>query len=1308
MYNIFEKMVLLYNCIFVNNFKTILMIFKRNALFLLVFTTFSLAVFSQETNKCSISWKAPTNNSFFENEVKNALYFEKAVYSDIPEIPHFIQGFELKNPGYGVKVSLQNMQFEDLTGDEKEIIKNSKFKLGNEIIPEYKILYERKIPFVYVDFIPLIADPIKGKMQKLVGFDIVIVPDYSNKITDLKKTNTYASHSVLRDGDWYKIAVFNTGIQIITYNDLVSMGYDLTTVDPRNFRVYGNGGGILPEKNSAFYYDDLKENAIYVSGESDGKFDKEDYILFYGKGPVNWTYDSINDIFTHTKNYYAGYAGYFLNTSLGPGKRITTESSLSLPADFVVSDFNDYAFFEKDSINLIKSGREWFGDVYDVNTSYSYSFNFPNINSSKELKLRTSLVGRSYGYTSFHVRINGTQVNESVIGPVSPSFEDAYASMTNSFIHITPPSSQMSVNLIFDKKGLNAVGWLNYLEMNAFRSLSFSGGQMLFRNTESVKKGVSEFNIGNSGSQVLVWDVTDYTDPKVVDAVLNGSTLSFKLQTDRLLEFVAFDKTSFHSPQSLGKVANQDLHGLGQYDMVIVANSSFESQANRLADLHRAEGLSVIVTVPELIYNEFSSGVQDATAIKYFMKMFYDRAGSDPVKLPKYLCLFGDGSYDNLNRIADNTNFIVTYQTQISLDPANSLTVDDYFGFLDDTEGGYYGGLLDIGIGRFTVKSFDEAKATVDKIANYMTRTELNPESSGCTYNNNVSNYGDWRNMICFVCDDADDGNNFLMESDVIAEKVATNYKNFNIDKIYLDAYDQVSTPGGQRSPLANSDINKRVEKGALIINYIGHGGELGWSHEQILTVSDINGWGNKYNCPFFLTATCEFSRYDDPKRTSAGEYVFINPNGGGISLFSTSRLAYSGSNAAIANYFYDYILKKTSGIYPRLGDAVRSSKNKMNCQSSISTFTLIGDPALKLNYPEFNCITTKINGHPVSGSTDTINALMKMSISGFVADESGIKKSDFNGLLFPTVFDKKMLLSTKNNSTQNFYLQKNVVYKGKITVKNGDFSFEFVIPKDIAYHFGNGRISYYTHNGSSDGAAYFENFIIGGASNKAVTDNVGPDIRIFLNDEKFVSGGITNENPLLLAFVGDTSGINTVGSGIGHDIAAVLDNNTEKTYVLNDYYESDLNTYRSGTVKFPFRSVPEGNHNLRLKVWDVYNNSSESSIDFVVAASAELALSHVLNYPNPFTTYTEFWFEHNQPCCGLTAQIQIFTISGKLVKTINTYVQTHGFRADPIPWDGTDDYGDRIGKGVYIYKLRIKNDNGEYSEKLEKLVIIR
>jgi hypothetical protein len=594
---------------------------------------------------------------------------------------------------------------------------------------------------------------------------------------------------------------------------------------------------------------------------------------------------------------------------------------------------------------------------------------------------------------------------------------------------------------------------------------------------------------------------------------------------------------------------------------------------------------------------------------------------------------------------------------------------------------------------------------------NYGATYDLASADVNCSENfGTISNFGDWRNVICMVADDNDDHAEFLAQSELIAKMIDTVYPNYNIDKIYLGAFPQISTPGGQKSQECTDAINNRVEKGALIVNYIGHGGEVGWAHEGILNVSDINNWSNKYNTPLFITATCEFSRCDDPERISAGEYVLINPHGGGVALFTTSRLAYSGSNYSLNLNFFSNVFEESSGNYHYLGDVVRISKNLMGCPSVISNFFLLGDPALKLAFPKLNVVTSSINNHPIPGSVDTLKALTKVTIKGYIADISNVRQTDYNGVVIPVVFDKTGTYLTlgSDGAIQQFIAQKNILYKGKISVTNGEFSYTFVVPKDIVYKYGKGKLSYYSKNGNIDAYGVFRNFIVGGNNNNPITDNKGPDIRVYMNDTRFVSGGITSKNPVLLAQISDSGGVNTVGNGIGHDLAAVIDDNTERTFVLNDYYESELNTYQKGTVKYPFKNLDNGSHKLKFKAWDIYNNSSETEIDFVVAESAELALSHVLNYPNPFTTYTEFWFEHNQPCCGLDVQVQIFTITGKLIKTIVTHVETSGFRADPIPWDGRDDFGDRIGKGVYIYKLRVKSNKGLYADKTEKLVILK
>ncbi len=681
--------------------------------------------------------------------------------------------------------------------------------------------------------------------------------------------------------------------------------------------------------------------------------------------------------------------------------------------------------------------------------------------------------------------------------------------------------------------------------------------------------------------------------------------------------------------------------------------------------------------------------------------------------------LFGDGSYDNKNRLPNNTALIPTYESSESLNPATSYVCDDYYALLDSNEGNFYVGVdvMDIGVGRLPVSSIEQATNAVNKIIGYTeTATNIDNSNSCCSGGTSTSVLApDWRNIVSFVADD-EDGNLHMSQSNELSNMVDTLYPWLNIDKIYLDAYQQVTTPGGQRYPEVNKAINDRCQKGALLINYTGHGGEIGLAHERVWMVEDINSLTNINSLPAFVTATCEFSRWDDPGRTSAGEWVFLNPNGGGIALFTTTRLVYSAPNKELNKNFLKAVFDTINGKLPAMGEVMRYAKSP-NLTGGIivnsRNFSLLGDPAQRLAYPEDLVKLAKINNVSIDPLPDTIQALSLVTLSGQVTDRQGNILSDYSGTLYPTIFDKPSTILTQANdggSPFQFKLQKNILYKGKATVENGYWQFQFVVPKDIAYNYGLGRMSFYVNNASTDGTGYFENFIIGGSNPNAPSDVTGPIINLYLNDDKFVFGGVTNENPLLLAYVTDSNGVNTVGNGIGHDITAILDQNTSNQLVLNDYYQADLNSYKSGSVRYNFAELGEGRHTLNFKIWDVYNNSSDAYTEFVVAKNADVALKHVLNYPNPFTTKTSFMFEHNQTCSNLDVHIQIMTISGKVVRDIQQTIATQGFRIDQdqITWDGKDDYGSSIGKGVYIYRINVRNpDGGSSASQFERLVIL-
>lgn len=1165
----------------------------------------------------------------------------------------------------------------------------------------------------------------QSEIEELVDYDVKWDISTNGNREKLRQSANFATQSVLASGTWYKLAITQDGVYKIDRNFLAAMGINVAAVDPRKIRIYGNGGKIIPELNSAFRYDDLQENAIKVIGESDGVFDNSDYVLFYGAGTEYWSQTASAGMkFTRQKNYYSDTSYYYLNFDLGNGKRIATVPSSALPPNVSSTSYDYYNLHEVDVINFIKSGRQFFGEYYDVTTSYSFPFLDGDFVTNDSIFVRVSAAARALSSTIFS--INGNGINGTLVdnGVNVNYYLDPYAdAQTTTLRGVNTNASDITITVA--KQTAASLGWFDYLLVNARRSLVIHN-QFQFRDSRVSGMGnVCNFTLSNPQNfQVSIWNITDPINAFEQSFNTSGTTLSFNAPTDSLTQYAVIPANNYFTPKSYGKVANQNLHAIQQADYVIVSFPTFLPYAQRLANLHQQnEGLSYVIVTTDQVYNEFGSGKPDAGAIRDFVRMLYTRNLSAN-KQPRYLLLLGDGSYDNKTRSYDmNSNLIPTYQTPNSTSVLSSTASDDFFGLMDANEGAQAEdiGAMDVGVGRLTCRTSAEVSGVVSKIENYYRKDpNLKIDDSNitnCTAAAETS-MGDWRNWLLFMADDKDQSTH-MSQADALTSQIKANYPGFNIDKVYLDAYRRFSTPGGERYPDAQEDMNKRIKKGALVFNYVGHGGEVGLTEERVVDVETINNWDN-FNKPLlFITATCEFTRYDDPGRTSAGELSLLNPNGAAISLLSTCRLAFSSTNAVLNAAIFDYIFKKMpDGKYPTLGDAVRQTKAALSQSIFYANFHLIGDPALTLAYPQQKVITSFINTHTVSSSTsDTLGALSKITISGFVADTMGNKLTNFNGLVFPTVFDKEYDVSALLNDPDSFYgapgspfkfkLQKNILYKGKAEVKNGDFTFSFMVPKDISFAYGPGKISYYATNGTTDATGYFKNVIVGGSVKNAPVDNDGPHVSLYMNDKNFVNGGTTNEKPIMYANLTDSSGINTLGTGIGHDISAVLDNNTTKPVILNDYYEASLNSYQSGRVRYPFDKLGEGNHTLTFKVWDIQNNSSVVSTDFVVASSEELALKHVLNYPNPFTTSTKFFLEHNQACTPLKVTVQIFTVSGKVVKTLQRSVTCEGFRPEGIDWDGKDDFGDKLARGVYIYKVSILNTDNKKAEKTEKLVIL-
>lgn len=1271
------------------------------------------------TNQYKIEWHSPISSRFSENEVANLLNFSTAHYSfEDGFLPRHYQQVDIKGTEENISVKLINAVYENLSQTELALLKTPE-QIPAEIKLDASLYLTKKQKRGMVSFVPIRKNSETGKFEKLLSFDLQVIPVSSNS-RNLRNPATFQPKdtSVLRSGKWYKIAVTTDGIYKLSYAFLKGLGVDVDAVNPSKIRVFGNGGGMLPKLNSTDRADDLLENAIFVEDGGDGKFNKEDYVLFYGQGPNRWNYNASGiPAFKHVMNLFSDSTFYFINVDLAKGKRIQDQNSVTAPFTDAVNSFDDYAFHENDNQNLINSGNQWFGEFFDNINSYDFSFNFPFIEPTPAT-VKVNMAARNGDTSVFNISSQSGSGKLSVLPINYGSYE--FAQTASSSFTFSPTNPTVIVNVT--KQTVGSLGWLDYIEVNVRRKLTMSGDQLIFRDANSVGANhIAKYSL-TINSPVKIWDVTEPSNVMQQKVDATASLNEFTLPSDKLREFIAFTGSNYLTPVSCGTVENQNLHALKVKDFIIVAHPDFYAEAMQLAAIHEKEdNLSVAVVTPQQIYNEFSSGAQDITAIRDFVRMFYNRA-VNATQLPKYLLLFGDGSFYNKGGSKGNTNFIPTYESDNSTNLTSSFVSDDYYGLLDDGEGVFSPNssaeAIDIGIGRFPVKSKTEAQNAINKIINYI-KTGIPPTTSNTScLSSQSSSFGDWRNIVCYIADD-DDGDLHLKDAEELSDTVKANNKEYNIDKIYLDAYKQESTPGGERYPDVNEAINKRMEKGCLILNYTGHGGEVGLAHERVVDVSQINNWSNFNNMPLLFTATCEFSRYDDPNRTSAGEYTFLNSKGGAIALFTTVRLVYASFNADLNLSFYKYAFRPINGAKPRLGDIFQEMKSDpFNLNLNSRNFSLLGDPALRLSYPKYNVITDSINGGAVTiASSDTLKALALVTVTGHVADANG-PLTKYNGVLYPTVFNKIQHITTLSNNPPNsnstggspaytFDLQKNVLYKGKTSITNGYFKFQFIVPKDIAFQYGIGRISYYAENGDDDGNGYYDKIQVGGVSDSSKVDKVGPDVKLYMNDAKFIAGGVTNEKPNLYAILKDENGVNTVGNGIGHDITAVLDANTDHSIVLNDYYQADMNSYKSGTIVYPFKDLSPGSHTLSLKVWDVYNNSSMASTQFVVAESGELKLDHVLNYPNPFTTKTQFFFEHNQCCQLLNVQLQVFTVSGKMVKNISKYIQADSYRSDPIEWDGHDDYGDKIGKGVYIYRLKVKTSSGATAEKYEKLVIL-
>lgn len=1098
-------------------------------------------------------------------------------------------------------------------------------------------------------------------------------------------SSRYASESVLNSGKWVKIQVAEDGIYKLTAADLKKMGF--SNLD--KVAVYGYGGWPLDEDFSTTYIDDVPEVAVWRSA---------DYLLFYGKGPRKWEYSSSDKSFIHTNNPYSNYGYYFVSEKETTGRTMEKAASAA-GATLQVTTFDDYVLHEEELVSVNSSGRELYGESFTSTLSRDFTISVPGI-TNDEGKATLSFISRGNGTITMNV--DGNALISGSVSVPSDEYEVA-RELYRERAWMADKGETVKVNIGYSTTGHKNVH-LNYFRLQMKRQLKVYDNYTFFRSL-SARGNASRFVIQGADASTLVFDVTDGVNPQQMETSLNGTELSFSIPASASLrEFVVVKPSQIKAPVTVGEVANQNLHALPQQDMIIIAQPNFTTQAERLAEAHRTkDNLTVRVVTPESIYNEFSSGTPDATAYRRFMKMFYDRKTSE-ADAPKYLLLFGDGSFDNRKltsawKSVDMSNMLLTYQTENSLS-SQSYVIDDYFGFLDDADNkkSLQNKKLCLGIGRFPIRTVEQATQMVDKVISYMEN----------------KNTGSWKNNLCFMADDGSNTDGFMTEhmefADQLAGYVESEHPEFLVNKLYYDAYKKDMTAGTY--PDVRSGLQKLLKDGLLLFNYTGHGGTTALSDEKVLTQTDINQFTYTH-LPVWVTATCDFTRFDD-LNTSAGEDVFLNKSSGGIALFTTVRVAYSRPNFPINDNVIRNLFERNNGRRRTLGEVMQATKNTLSSVYKLG-FCLIGDPAVKMAYPEFGMKVTTVNGQSVDGNSISFKALEKITVEGEVLDASGQLVTDFTGIVNPTVKDSKVTVTCLKNSNKDdspaftFTDYPNTIFIGNDSVRNGKFSFTFTVPKDISYSNLQGKMNLYAVDTESGNEAQgnFDNFIVGGTSDTAETDTIGPEIRaLYLNDTTFVDGGQVNTTPYFVAELWDKSGVNITGSSVGHDMMLVIDESTVLSYNLNSYYELLPGEDGTGIVKFPIPALEPGKHTAEFWVWDILNNSTVRTFTFEVVEGLKPFLFDVIATPGIAREQVTFHLMHNRPESWMRVGIMVYDLAGRQLWKHEESGTSGLFENYTVSWDLTSG-GARMRPGVYIYRAAISTDNSKDATKARKFIIL-
>ncbi|GAB3952445.1 type IX secretion system sortase PorU [Spirosoma harenae] len=1094
------------------------------------------------------------------------------------------------------------------------------------------------------------------------------------------------AQSVLRQGTWVKIGITQSGVYRLSQAQLVKINPAFSTADPRTLRLYGNGGAMLAQANAVSRPTDLLENAIQVTGESDGRFDTDDAIMFFGQSPHVIRYDSVARRFTHQLNLYSDTTFYFLTIGATPGLRIADRAAGTLSSP-TVTTFDDYQFHELDQVKLpsVRSGREWLGEYLTTDTTKTISFDVPGAVADAPIRATASVAAGAMVATRFQFRLNNQLIGTSSIPSVSGyeyDYQAVEGRLDTLLAKLTTTTNPIQFAITFQKNGLySAQGYLNSLGLLIRREL-----RQYDRPTWVRRLAAGQYSVKQASSSLRAWDITNPIVPISQAYTISGQEAGWI--SSQIRDYFLFTDSQLLTPVSTASVANQDLHTQSTPDLLIVTPATWRAQAERLAQFRRDhDQLSVLVVTTQQVYNEFGSGQADLTAIRDMARYFYQK---QPSKL-RYLLLFGDATYDyrNIGGQISSTqlaNMVPTYESRESYHPVYSYSSDDYFGFMDANEGEWAetvqgDHLMDIGVGRLPVKSLDEAQTVVDKLIRYSSDPALT---------------GDWQTRTLFVADDGD-YNEHQKHAELLAKMIESQHPAYRPERLFLGDYLQENTATGQKAPAVNQTINQDIADGRLIINYSGHGGIAGLAEEQIVTLQDILSWKNS-RLPLFVTATCQFGRYDDPGITSGAELTLLSRTGGGIGLLTTTRPVYSNTNLLLNQAFYNAVFTPINGQMPRLGDIMRLTKNNSLTGSVNRNFTLLGDPSMQLAYPKAKAVLTQVNGKAISATRiDTLKALQTVELTGEIRQQNQ-SVTNFTGTVRVSLYDKAVTQTTLGNESDSpkmsYQVFKNPIFIGQVPVQQGKFSLRFTIPKDIDYTVGWGKLYLYAVRADSllDAMGNYDSLRVGGSVFADSIDTTPPTVAITVVGGR-VEGDIVHvagPDVTLQINLADNRGINIARSGLGHELTAQL--GSQSVVILNEYYIANGSTGRQGQVKYTFRDVSPGTYTIRVKAWDINNNSVEGTLTIVVSERPGLALRTFRASPNPLIDQTTLMAELNRSGEPLDWTVGVYDLNSRLLHQQVGQCTNCDAIVNVGAWSGMMDNGQPAPNGLYVVRLTIRS----------------